>query len=191
MTDPTSGPAADATASAQHTNERLYKLLVQGIREYRIYVFDIDGRVQTWNPGAQQTKGYLEHEIIGQPYEVFFTPEDYAAGKPARILEHAKQHGVCRDEGWRVRKDGSRFFATHGDGEQVFTVKDNGVGIDLALQSRLLKIFHRLRRADEDPGSGIGLATCKKIVEQRGGRIWADSQPGMGAAFSFTIPDAV
>src|SRR5437899_236743 len=88
-----------------------FRRLVDGIEDFAIYMLDGGGRVATWNPGAQRLKGYRPEEIIGRPYATFFPPEAVAAGRPARLLAIAAREGRAEDEGWRVRKDGSRFWA--------------------------------------------------------------------------------
>ena len=86
--------------------------LVDSITDYAIYMLDPDGRVSSWNRGAERLKGYAAEEIIGEPYASFFPPEDRESGKPERALRTAREQGRWEDEGWRVRKDGSRFWAS-------------------------------------------------------------------------------
>src|SRR6185437_11638916 len=105
-------PAAETTKSGSGpaTTERL-GLLVEAVEEYAIFMLDPDGTVATWNSGARRIKGYSADEIIGRHFSVFYTDEEISAGKPQRELDQAKAEGRARDEGWRVRKDGSRFWA--------------------------------------------------------------------------------
>ena len=88
------------------------RLLIDAVKDYAIYLLDADGRVATWNTGAQIFKGYTAEEIIGQHFSVFYTEEDRAAGRPAIALNTAATEGRYESEGWRVRKDGTRFW-TH------------------------------------------------------------------------------
>jgi PAS domain S-box-containing protein len=88
-----------------------YRLLVDAITDYAIYMLDAQGRVTSWNPGAQRFKGYEPQEIIGQHFSRFYTDEDRAAGLPARALQEATDKGRFENEGWRVRRDGTRFWA--------------------------------------------------------------------------------
>jgi PAS domain S-box-containing protein len=89
----------------------LHRLLVENVRDYAIFALDPTGHVMTWNPGAQRFKGYLAGEIIGKHFSIFYPPDDLAANKPGRELEIAVREGRLEDEGWRLRKDGSRFWA--------------------------------------------------------------------------------
>jgi PAS domain S-box-containing protein len=89
-----------------------FDLLVDQIVDYAIFLLAADGQVMTWNPGAERIKGYTAQEIIGKPYATFFTDEDRRSGKPARILAQAKAEGRFQEEGWRVRKNGTRFWAS-------------------------------------------------------------------------------
>ncbi|WID95036.1 PAS domain S-box protein [Bosea vestrisii] len=92
------------------TAER-YRLLVESVTDYAIYMLDPQGTVISWNPGARRFKGYEDHEIIGQSFSRFYTEEDRAAGLPERALRMAAEEGRFEKEGWRVRKDGTRFWA--------------------------------------------------------------------------------
>lgn len=88
-----------------------FRILVEGVADYAIYMIDPSGHVASWNSGAQRIKGYMPAEIIGSHYRRFYTPEDQDAGEPERNLQKAVLHGRVEAEGWRVRKDGTRFWA--------------------------------------------------------------------------------
>ena len=90
---------------------RQFALLLQGVTDYAIYMLDPDGVIRSWNAGGERIKGYSAEEIIGQHFSRFYTPEDIAAGLPARGLAIARDSGRFEAEGWRLRKDGSRFLA--------------------------------------------------------------------------------
>lgn len=92
-------------------SERSFRLLVQGVTDYAIFMLSPDGHITSWNAGARRIKGYTEAEIIGSHFSRFYSPEDVAAGVPIRGLETARRDGRFEAEGWRVRRDGSRFFA--------------------------------------------------------------------------------
>ncbi|MFE3451219.1 PAS domain S-box protein [Nonomuraea sp. NPDC059194] len=96
---------------ALRESEELFRLLVQSVVDYAIFMLDPTGRIASWNAGAQRIKGYAAEEIIGSHFSIFYPPEDVAAGKPQRELETAIVDGRLEDEGWRVRKDGTRFWA--------------------------------------------------------------------------------
>ncbi|KRQ14755.1 hybrid sensor histidine kinase/response regulator [Bradyrhizobium manausense] len=87
------------------------ELLINGIIDYAIFMLDTDGRVRTWNRGAERLKGYAADEIIGKPFSTFYTPEDRQKDLPSKALATAAETGRFATEGWRVRKDGSRFWA--------------------------------------------------------------------------------
>lgn len=88
-----------------------YEQLVQSVVDYAIYMLDPQGHVVSWNAGAQRIKGWRAEEVIGKHFSLFFTEQDRLEGKPAMLLERALSTGVAQDEGWRVRKDGTRFWA--------------------------------------------------------------------------------
>jgi PAS domain S-box-containing protein len=100
---------------AQHAlleAERRFRILIQGVTDYAIYMLDPEGRVTNWNAGAERIKGYSPDEIIGQHFSRFYTSDDFDAGVPKRALETARETGRYEAEGWRVRKDGTRFWAS-------------------------------------------------------------------------------
>jgi len=93
-------------------SERSFRLLVENVADYALYMLDPTGMVNSWNIGAQRIKGYLPSEILGQHFSRFYTETDRANGKPMRALAIAEQHGRYEEEGWRVRKDGTFFWAS-------------------------------------------------------------------------------
>lgn len=97
----------------QHTLSELekYKMLVENVQDYAIFFMDPQGYIQTWNKGAEKNKGYTHDEIIGKHFSIFYSELDKAERKPERELEIAKKVGRVEDEDWRIRKDGSKFWA--------------------------------------------------------------------------------
>ncbi|GAA2400529.1 PAS domain S-box protein [Nonomuraea africana] len=103
--------AQRAGEQALRESEERFRLLVQSVVDYAIFMLDPEGCIVSWNAGAQRIKGYRADEITGSHFSVFYPPEDVAAGKPERELVTAIAEGRLEDEGWRVRKDGTRFWA--------------------------------------------------------------------------------
>ena len=107
----------DSLSSLQARHDRtlveleLYKLLVDNVHDSAVFFMDTDGYVRTWNKGAQKNKGYAASEIIGKHFSIFYLQKDKDDGKPERELELARKYGRIEDEGWRLKKDGCRFWA--------------------------------------------------------------------------------
>jgi PAS domain S-box-containing protein len=112
-TNKTGEPAQSAATSTRLVDsERRFRLLVEGVVDYAIYMLDPDGIITNWNAGAERIKGYQADEIVGQHFSIFYSPEDRAAGLPVAALETARREGKFAAEGWRIRKDGTRFLAS-------------------------------------------------------------------------------
>jgi PAS domain S-box-containing protein len=91
-------------------DERRFRVLIDAVTDYAIYMLDPEGKIISWNPGAERINGYKLDEVVGQSYALFFRDEDRKQGRPARSLEMARRNGRSEDEGWRVRKDGTLFW---------------------------------------------------------------------------------
>lgn len=104
--------AGDARLAEESKTADPFKLLVQSIVDYAIYMLDPNGFVTSWNAGAERIKGFQTEEIVGQHFSTFYTEEDRENGVPVRVLETARSEGRFEGEGWRVRKDGTRFWAS-------------------------------------------------------------------------------
>lgn len=100
-----------AAEAALHESEQRFRLLVDGVRDYALYLVSPDGTVMSWNSGAERIKGYSAEEIVGRPASLLYPPEDIERGKPELALEVALAEGRYEEDGWHVRKDGSRFWA--------------------------------------------------------------------------------
>lgn len=124
-------------------SEERFRLLVDGARDYAMFVLDTEGRVATWNPGAERIKGYTAEEIIGEHFSRFYLEADVERGKPQRALEIAERDGRYEDEGWRVRKDGSLFWAN-----AVITAL-HGKNGKLIGFSKVTRDFSRRKAAEE------------------------------------------
>jgi PAS domain S-box-containing protein len=138
-----------AQASTLEQSQDQLHLLVEQVREHAIFLLDTAGHVHTWNTEAERIKGYDADEIVGQHFSVFYTPEDIARGKPAFELARAEAEGHCEAEGWRVRKDGSHFWAS------VVITALRGPGGELRGFGKVTRDMTR-RRRDEERRAGEG-----------------------------------
>lgn len=136
---------------ALHSSEERFRLLVQGVTDYAIYMLSPEGIVTNWNEGARRIKGYEEAEVVGKHFSLFYTDEDIRAGMPAVALETVRQQGRFEKEGWRVRKDGSRFWA-HVVIDPIFNTAHELVGYakvtrDITERRKAAEVFERTKEA--------------------------------------------
>jgi PAS domain S-box-containing protein len=99
-----------AEEGIRQSSDEPFRLLVHGVKDYAILLLDPEGRILSWNEGAERLQGYRSEEVIGKNYSIFFTPEDRESGRPEARLQAARAYGQTEEEAWRVRKDGSRFW---------------------------------------------------------------------------------
>ncbi|HEY4395948.1 MAG TPA: PAS domain-containing sensor histidine kinase [Polyangia bacterium] len=129
--------------SLAESDER-FRVLVESIRDYAVFLLDTEGHVQTWNAGAALIKGYQRDEIVGKSIELFYSPADRQDGRPARLLAQAARDGRVEDEGWRLRKDGSRFWA-----DVVITALRNDTGELIGFAKVTRDLTQRQQAEDE------------------------------------------
>ncbi|UCP11120.1 PAS domain S-box protein [Pseudomonas sp. MM213] len=152
-------------------SEQQFRLLVQSVTDYAIYMLDADGRLTNWNPGAQRIKGYLPEEVIGQHFSMFYTPEDRAAGEPKRTLDIAVCEGRFENKGWRVRKDGTRFLA-HVVVDPIWG--DTGTLLGFAKITRDITEATRAQQALEQTREALFQAQKMQAIGQLSGGIAHD-----------------
>jgi len=139
---------------ALHQSEQRFERLVEAAKDYAIFMTDADGRVSTWNEGAQRLFGYEEAQILGEDGSVLFTAEDRQSGVPERELQKARTEGRAEDERWHVRKDGSTFWAS-GFVRPILDAEDNLIGFskvarDLAERKRAEETLDDVRWAERE-----------------------------------------
>ena len=150
----------EADERLRQTTE-IFQLLVSSVRDYAIFMLDPNGNIATWNPGAQRIKGYLPEEIIGRHFSTFYPEEDLRTHKPERELAIAREKGSVEDEGWRVRKDGSRFWAN------VVITAVYGPAGDLRGFAKVTRDITDRKEAEE---------TKAALLEQREARLQAEEE---------------
>jgi PAS domain S-box-containing protein len=202
------------TEQALAVQRERFQLLVEGVKDYAILMLDPDGMIiVSWNAGVERIKGYRAEEAMGRHFSLFYTQEAIDDGHPEMELRVASAEGRFEEEGWRVRKDGTRFWASvlitalvredgelrgpHGtiwltvaidDGRAVISVGDSGRGIAPESIERLFVPFERLGAEQGDiAGTGLGLSLSKRLVELMGGTLTVQSEVGRGSVFHITL----
>lgn len=152
-------------------SEQQFRLLVQGVTDYAIYMLSPEGCVSNWNQGAQRIKGYLPEEIIGQHFSIFYTPEDRELGEPQRSLEIATREGRFENRSWRMRKDGTRFLAH----VVVDAIRgDTGALLGFAKITRDVTEAHEAQQALEKTREALFQAQKMQAIGQLSGGIAHD-----------------
>lgn len=145
---------------APEQQDHVFRLLVESVHEYAIFMLDPNGFITTWNAGAERIKGYTANEIIGKHFSVFYPPQDLAADKPGWELREAVREGRFEDEGWRIRKDGSRFWSN----VIITAVRDSaGVLIGFGKVTRDLTA----RRAAEETARQLSMEQAARAVAEK------------------------
>ncbi len=152
------------------SDDRL-RLLIDGVKDFAIFMLDEQGRVTTWNAGAERLKGYRSDEVIGSNFSRFYLPEDTAAGKPGRELTMAENQGRFEEEAWRVRKDGSRFWAA-----VVITAIRNDAGHLVGFGKVTRDMTHHVRAAEQFRLAIEAAPTGMMMVDQRGQIVLVNAQ---------------
>jgi PAS domain S-box-containing protein len=169
------------TQEALKEKDELFRLMVEGSKDYGVFLLDSGGRVLTWNEGAQRNTGYFEDEIVGRHCSCFYTPEDIRLGKPDATLIIAESKGRCEEQGWHVRKDGSRFYADtvlcalrDSSGRlRGFVCIRRDITEKLILEQKLLEIAEReQKRIGQDLHDSLGqrltgIGLLAKALEER------------------------
>ena len=145
------------TEDARNVCEERFRRFVEGVHDYAILLLDCEGVVVSWNAGAERVKGYKAEEIVGRSFSLFYPPEDLAAGKPAMQLKMAAEHGQWEDDGWRVRANGTRFWAN-----VLITALKDDAGNLLGF-SKLTRDITERKQADE--GLRKNEAQLQAIIE--------------------------
>jgi PAS domain S-box-containing protein len=143
---------ARSRLAALEESEGRFRLLVESVRDYAIFMLDTEGRITSWNQGAERIKGYREEDILGRHFSVFYTPEDAAAGLPDRLLAEAARAGSVESQGWRVRSDGQRFWAS-----VVITAIRDAAGA-LVGYAKVSRDLTERRQAEEEHAAALSAA---------------------------------
>jgi PAS domain S-box-containing protein len=142
------------------SSEQRFHHLVDAVIDYAIYMLDPTGHVSTWNPGASRLKGYAPDEVIGKHFSIFYPPEDRAGGRPEQILDIVRRDGHFEGDGWRVRKDGTRFWAN-----VVITALHDSAGVLLGF-AKVTRDLTARREAEDNEKRLLLERTAREVAER-------------------------